>query len=81
MEFEMEIPKRGEGSIFTDPDPDAARASFKEKRRIKKNKTMSLKQAVKTFVNDCDYLGIGGFGANRTAVAACHNIVRQQWRQ
>jgi glutaconate CoA-transferase subunit A len=74
----METLERGSGTLFTDPDPDAARAFFQKKSRIKKNKTMSLKQAVKTFVHDGDYLGIGGFGANRTPVAACHEIVRQK---
>ena len=41
------------------------------------NKTMELKEAVETFVHDGDYLGIGGFGANRTPIAAMHEIVRQ----
>lgn len=74
----MEISEKGEGPVFTNPDPDAARAFFKKKPRIKKDKTMSLKKAVQTFVNDGDYLGIGGFGSNRTAMAACHEIVRQK---
>lgn len=38
---------------------------------------MELKTAIAKFVHDGDYLGIGGFGANRTPVAACHEIVRQ----
>ena len=38
---------------------------------------MSLQEAISTFVNDGDYLAIGGFGANRTPMAACHEIVRQ----
>ncbi|MCP4123684.1 MAG: CoA transferase subunit A, partial [Bacteroidetes bacterium] len=42
------------------------------------NKVMELKDAINTYVQDGDYLGIGGFGANRTPVAACHEIVRQQ---
>lgn len=74
----METTGQGTGAIFTDPDPDNARAYFKSKSRIKKDKTMSLKKAVETFVKDGDYLGIGGFGANRTPVAACHEIVRQK---
>ncbi len=74
----MNVLKRGKGPIFTDPDPDAIRAFFRQKTRIKKDKTMSLKQAVATFVHDGDYLGIGGFGANRTPVAACHEILRQE---
>ncbi len=38
---------------------------------------MDLKAAVEKYVHDGDYLGIGGFGANRTPLAACHEIVRQ----
>ena len=41
------------------------------------NKLTSLKRALEEFVHDGDYLAIGGFGANRTPVAACHEIVRQ----
>jgi glutaconate CoA-transferase subunit A len=41
------------------------------------NKVMSLKEAVARFVHDGDYLAIGGFGSNRTPIAACHEIVRQ----
>lgn len=74
----MDVLQRGKGRIFTDPDPDKLRAFFQKKSRIKKDKTMTLKQAVQTFVNNGDYLAIGGFGANRTPVAACHEIVRQQ---
>lgn len=74
----MKTTGQGAGAIFTNPDPDIARAYFKTKSRIKKDKTMSLKNAVRTFVKDGDYLGIGGFGANRTPIAACHEIVRQR---
>ncbi len=74
----MEIVEKGEGPVFTNPDPDRARAFFRKKSRIKQDKTMSLDEAVKTFVNDGDYLGIGGFGANRTPMAVCHEIVRQR---
>ena len=74
----MNIIDQGEGELFTNPDPDAARAFFREKDRKMVNKVMDLKDAVLTFVRDGDYLGIGGFGANRTPVAACHEIVRQK---
>jgi glutaconate CoA-transferase subunit A len=42
---------------------------------------MALNEAIRRFVHDGDYLGIGGFGANRTPVAACHEIVRQGRKQ
>jgi glutaconate CoA-transferase, subunit A len=68
----------GKGVLFTDPDPDNARESFRKKNRSMKNKVMPLKAAVALYVNDGDYLGIGGFGSNRTPIAACHEIVRQK---
>ncbi|MEH0018645.1 MAG: CoA-transferase [Desulfobacter sp.] len=74
----MDVLEKGSGAVFTDPDPDKLRAFFQTKSRIKKDKTMSLALAVETFVKDGDYLGIGGFGANRTPIAACHEIVRQK---
>ena len=37
---------------------------------------MNLKKAIEEFVHDGDYLAIGGFGANRTPVSVCHEIVR-----
>jgi glutaconate CoA-transferase subunit A len=39
---------------------------------------MPLKEAIEKYVHDGDYLAIGGFGANRTPTAACHEIVRQR---
>ena len=68
---------QGKGALFTDPDPDRARAFFRKKSRKMVNKTATLKSAVDQFVHDGDYLAIGGFGANRTPTAACHEIVRQ----
>ncbi len=73
----MEIIDQGEGTLFTDTDPDKARAFFRTKDRKMKNKVMDLKDAIAEYVQDGDYLGIGGFGANRTPIAACHEIVRQ----
>jgi len=74
----VKIIDQGEGTLFTDPDPDKARAFFRKKNRKMENKVMELKDAVAKYVQDRDYLGIGGFGANRTPVAACHEIVRQK---
>ena len=74
----MEVFEQGIGKIFTDPDADNARAHFKTKSRAMTNKLMSLKEAIAKFVKDGEYLAIGGFGANRTPIAACHEIVRQK---
>jgi glutaconate CoA-transferase, subunit A len=73
----LNIIDEGKGTLFSDPDPDKARAFFRTKNRKMENKVMELKDAIAKFVHDGDYLGIGGFGANRTPVAACHEIVRQ----
>ncbi len=69
--------EEGKGPLFSNPDPDAARAFFRKKSRRLEDKLMDLRTAVEKYVHDGDYLGIGGFGANRTPLAACHEIVRQ----
>lgn len=63
--------------MLTDPDPDNAREFFRKKSRKMVDKVMSLKDAIEKFVHDGGYLAIGGFGAIRTPIAACHEIVRQ----
>ncbi len=73
----MNIIDQGEGSLFTSPDPDEAREFFRTKKRKKENKLMELNDAIAKFIHDGEYLAIGGFGANRTPIAACHEIVRQ----
>lgn len=73
----MKIVEKGKGGLFTDPDPDHARAFFQKKSRKMVNKAMTLKKAIETFVHDGEYLALGGFGANRTPIAACHEILRQ----
>ena len=73
----MNIIKKGKGELFTDPDPDYARTFFQKKSRKMVNKSMTLTKAIETFVHDGEYLALGGFGANRTPVAACHEILRQ----
>lgn len=74
----MKVIDEGQEKLFTNPDPDDARAFFRTKSRRLEDKLMSLKDAVGQYVNDGDYLAIGGFGANRTPMAACHEIVRQE---
>ena len=70
----------GTGPLFTDPDPDAARAFFRKKTRALTSKVMSVRDAVTRFVHDGDYLASGGFGANRIATAPLHEILRQKKR-
>ena len=73
----METIENGLGELFMDPDPDKARQYYRQKSRKITNKLTNLKDAVGKFVQDGDYLAIGGFGSNRTPMAACHEIVRQ----
>jgi glutaconate CoA-transferase subunit A len=63
-----------------DPDPEAARAFFRDKLRAQVNKVMTVAEAVSRFVHDGAYLASGGFGSNRIATAALHEIVRQKKR-
>jgi len=76
----MNIIDEGQGKLFADPDPDEARRFFRQKTRNLVSKLMPLREAVATFVREGDYLAIGGFGSNRTPIAACHEIVRQRIR-
>lgn len=73
----MKVLQEGWGELFTDPDPDHARMVFRQKSRKMTNKVMSLSKAIETFVHEGDYLGLGGFGGNRSPIAACHEIIRQ----
>lgn len=65
------------GPLFTDPDPDSARAFFRTKRVALQEKVMSVSEAVGLFVTDDAYVASGGFGTNRIATAALHEVVRQ----
>ena len=68
----------GHGPLFTDPDPDVARAFFREKKGALTDKLMSVSDAIARFVHDGDYLASGGFGGNRIATALLHEVVRQE---
>ena len=71
----MKIIDHGQGTLFNDPDPDEARALFRTKSRRLEDKRMELTDAIARFVRDGDYLAIGGFGASRTPLAACHKVL------
>lgn len=73
----MKIIQKGEGPLFTDPDPDKARAHFHKKGRAMVNKVTTVPEAVKKFIPDGTYIAVGGFGGVRVPVAVMHEIVRQ----
>ena len=68
---------RSMGTLFSNPDVDAARESFRAKPRAMTDKVMTVPEAVRRFVHDGDYVASGGFGSTRIATAILHEIVRQ----
>ena len=73
----MKTSQHGQGPLFASPDCEAAREAFRQKPRAMTDKVMPVAEAVARFVRDGDYLGSGGFGGDRIATAALHEIVRQ----
>jgi acyl CoA:acetate/3-ketoacid CoA transferase alpha subunit len=81
MEKNMEILAEGDGELIGWWDPDENRAWIREnKPRGLINKCMSVKEATQKFVNDGDYLAIGGFGHIRVPMAFIYEIIRQRRR-
>ena len=70
----------GKGKLFMHPDPEGARRFFRTKKGALKDKVMSVKEAVSSFIHNGDYVASGGFGTNRISVAVLHEILRQKKR-
>ena len=68
----------GQGPLLMSPDPEAARAAFRNKPKLLTDKVMSVSEAVQRIVCAGDYLASGGFGGDRIATALLHEIVRRQ---
>ena len=69
----------GVGKVFTDPDADRARSYFRDQKpRKMTEKVTTVQKVVAEMINDGDYLGVGGFGANRIPTAILHETVRQK---
>ncbi len=69
----------GVGKIFTDPDADRARSYFRDQKpRKMTEKVTTVQKVVTDMIKDGNYLGVGGFGANRIPTAILHEIVRQR---
>ena len=62
---------------WTGLSPDQAREYLEQKDKSKRDKRMTLGQAISTFVKDGDNVGVGGFFNSRQPVAAAHEIIRQ----
>ncbi len=74
----MEIIAEGMGELIGWHDPDENRQWIREnKPRDLRDKRMSVKQAVETFVRDGDFIACGGFGHIRVPMSLVYEIVRQ----
>jgi glutaconate CoA-transferase subunit A len=62
---------------WTGLSPDDARENLEQKDKSKRDKRMSLTEAVTEFVKDGDHIGVGGFVNSRPPVAIAHEIIRQ----
>lgn len=77
----MEVLTSGRGELFSSIDPDEFRAWVCENKsdaKKMKSKVMSAEQAIRNFVNDGDYLAIGGTGVTRAAIGLIMEIIRQE---
>ncbi len=74
----MDILMEGEGELIGWHDPDENRKwILQNKSRELRDKRMSVREAVDTFVHDGDFIAFGGFGHIRIAMALLYEIIRQ----
>lgn len=77
----IEILARGSGELIGWHDPDEHRTWVRERKpRGLVDKRMRVHEAVERFVQDSDYLAIGGFGHVRVPMAVIYEIIRQRRR-
>ena len=70
--------KNGVGEIFTDVNPDNMRSVFRKKDKGMKSKVTTVSEAVEKYINNGDYVAIGGFGGVRISTALIHEMIRQK---
>jgi acyl CoA:acetate/3-ketoacid CoA transferase alpha subunit len=79
MPKKMDVLAEGTGELVGWHDPDENRAWIREhKPRGLIDKRIQVREAVKRFVHDGDYLAVGGFGHIRTPMALIYEIIRQR---
>jgi len=76
--MDKDILKEGVGEVYASPHCDDMRAFFRNKKKVLENKLTTVKEAVEKYVNDGDYLAVGGFGGVRIPTALIHEVVRQK---
>ncbi|MGI6065824.1 MAG: CoA transferase subunit A [Bacillota bacterium] len=64
--------------FWTGLSPDEAREYLANKDKSKRDKKMTLTEAVNKFVKDGANIGIGGFVNSRQPIAIIHEIIRQE---
>jgi len=74
--MEKDILKKGIGELFTSPNADEMRSFFRGKKKQLKSKLTTVSEAIDQYLNDGDYLAIGGFGGVRIPTALIHEIIR-----
>ncbi len=68
-----------DGHLANAPDVDEARDFFRQKQSAQmKSKVTTVKDAVSEYIDDGNYIAVGGFGTNRIPTAVLHEIVRQR---
>ncbi len=72
--------KNNSEMFWTGLSPDEARKALVNKDKSMRDKTMSLKEAVDTFIKDGDNIGIGGFVDIRQPVAITHEMIRHGFK-
>ena len=66
--------------FWTGLSPDEAREALVNKDKSKRDKRMTLKEAIGKFVKNGDNVGIGGFVDVRQPVASTHEMIRQGFK-
>lgn len=81
MTKQINILAEGQGELIGWRDPDENRAWIRvNKSRGLVDKRMSVANAVEKFVQDGNFIAIGGFGHIRTPMALIYEIIRQKRR-
>jgi acyl CoA:acetate/3-ketoacid CoA transferase alpha subunit len=74
----MKTLEEGRGKLLGWRDPDENRRWVREhKSRKLEDKRMSASEAVRRFVNDGDFLALGGFGHIRVSMVLIYEMIRQ----
>jgi len=75
----MDVLEEGKAVIWSKHDPEEHRKWVLEKKnRALVDKIMSVKDAVAKFVDNGDYLAMGGFGHVRISMSAIYEMIRQK---